>query len=67
MNYTNKEKNFDIALTVHRDELYNRTNETYFLSFVFDNILYMFRIGKLFIIRRQYYMQRLICIMLKIY
>ena len=45
--------------------LYNRTNELHFLSFnfVFDNILYLFRIGKLFIIRRQCYMQRLVCIM----
>ena len=33
------------------------------LSFIFDNILYMFRIGKLFIIRRQCYMQRLVCVM----
>ena len=43
--------------------LHNRTNEMHFLSFIFNNILYMFRIGKLFIIRRQCYMQRLVCIM----
>ena len=43
---------FDIVLTVHRDKLYHRTNEMHFLSFIFDNNLYMFRIDKLFIIRR---------------
>ena len=35
----------------------------HFLSFIFDNNLYVFRKGKLFIIRRQFYMQRLVCIM----
>ena len=35
---------FDIALTVHRDKLCNRTKV---MSFIFDNILYMFGIGKL--------------------
>ena len=35
----------------------------HFLSFVFDHILYMLRIAKLFIIRRQTYMQCLVCIM----
>ena len=39
------------------------SDEMHFLSFIFDNILYMFRIGKLFIIRKQSYMQRLVCIM----
>ena len=34
----------------------------HFLSFIFDNILYMFRIGKLFIIRRWAYMRRSVCI-----
>jgi hypothetical protein len=47
--------------------LYNRTNEMHFFSFIFDNNLYMFRIGKLFFIRRQFYMQRLVCIVLKMY
>ena len=32
--------------------LYNRTNDIHFLSFIFNNILYMFRIDRLFIIRR---------------
>ena len=54
---------FYIVLTVHCDKLYNRTNEMHLLSFVFDNNLYMFRIGKLFFISRQCYMQRLVCIM----
>ena len=57
---------FDIVLSVHHDKLHNRTNEMQFLSFICNNILYMFQIGKLFIIRRQSYMQRLVCIMLKI-
>ena len=35
----------------------------HFLSFIFDNITYMFQIGKLFIIRRQCYMQHLVRIM----
>ena len=52
------------VLTVHRYKLYNRTNEMHLLSFTFVNILYMFRIGKLFIISRQCYMQRLVRIML---
>ena len=56
-------KEFDIVLTVHRDKLYNRTKEMHVLSFIFDSIHYMFRIGKLFIIRRQCYMQRLVYIM----
>ena len=34
----------------------------HFLSFIFDNNLNVFRIGKLFIIRRQCYMQHLVCI-----
>ena len=38
----------------------------HFLSFIFDSILYVFRIGKLFIIRRHTYMQRLVCTMLNI-
>ena len=29
--------------------LYNRTNEMHYFSFIFDKILYMFRIGKLFV------------------
>ena len=33
----------------------------HFLSFIFDNNLYLFRTGKLFIISRQSYMQRLVC------
>ena len=53
-------------IDLQRDKLYNRTNEMHFLSFIFDNILYMFRIVKLFIIRRQCYVQLLIRIMLKI-
>ena len=40
---------------MHRDKLYNKTNEMHFLEFYSDNILYMFRIGKLFIFRRQLY------------
>jgi hypothetical protein len=32
--------------------LYNGTNEIHFLSFIFDNNLYMFQTGKLFIIMR---------------
>ena len=43
---------FNIVLTVHRDKLCNTTNEMHFLSFIFDSILCMFRIDKLFIIRR---------------
>jgi hypothetical protein len=35
----------------------------HFLSFSFDSILCMFGIGELFVIRRQRYMQRLVCIM----
>ena len=35
--------------------LYNKTNEMHFLEFYSDNIIYMFRIGKLFIFRRQFY------------
>jgi hypothetical protein len=38
--------NFDTVSTVHHDKLHNRTNEMHFLSVIFDNILYMFRIGK---------------------
>ena len=54
---------FDIALTAHHDKLYNRTKEMHFSCFIFDKIFYIFRIGKLFIIRRQCCMQRLVCIM----
>ena len=39
---------YDIVFTVHHDKLCNRTNEMHFFSFLFDNNLYMFRIGKLF-------------------
>ena len=46
---------FNIILTVHHDKLYKKTNEMHFLEFYSDNILYMFRIGKLFIFRRQFY------------
>ena len=46
---------FDIILTVHHDKLYNKTKEMHFLEFYSDNILYMFRIAKLFIFRRQFY------------
>ena len=35
----------------------------HFLNFIFDNILFMFRIGILFIIRWKSYMQRLVCVM----
>ena len=35
----------------------------HFMSFIFDNNLYMFQIGKLFIIRRLSYMQHLVCTM----
>ena len=52
---------FDIVLTVHCDKLYNRTNEMHFLSVIFDSILCMFRINKLFIIRRQSCVQHLVC------
>ena len=46
---------FFIVMTVHRDKLCDKTKEMYFLEFCFDNILYMFRIGKLFIFRTQFY------------
>ena len=39
---------FDIILTVHRDKLYNKSNEMHFLEFYSDNMFYMFRIGELF-------------------
>ena len=42
-------------LAVHHDELYNKTNEMHFREFYSDKILYVFRIGKLFIFRRQFY------------
>ena len=48
-------RTFDIILTVYHDKLYNETNEMHFLEFYSDNIFYMFRIGKLFISRRQFY------------
>ena len=41
----------DIVLTVYHDKLYNKTNEMHFIEFYSDNILYAFRIGKLFIFR----------------
>ena len=44
----------DIVLIVHHDKLYNKTNEMYFLESYSDNIFYMFRIGKLFIFRKQF-------------
>ena len=46
---------FNIILTVHRDKLNYKTNEMHFFKFYFVNILYMFRIGKLFIFRKQFY------------
>ena len=61
--FEQKSNKFDIVLTVHGDKLCTRTNEMHFLNFIFDNILYMFRIGKLFIIRKYSYIQRLVCIM----
>ena len=57
------QQKFYIVLTVHRDKLYNITNEMHFLRFIFDAVFYMFRIGKLFVIRRQCYVQLLVCIM----
>ena len=56
---------FDIVLTVHHDKLYNKTNEMHCLEFYSDNILHMFRIGKLFIFRRQFllYMKFVVRIM----
>ena len=45
---------FDIILKVHHTKLYNKT-EMNFLEFYSVNILYMFRIGKLFIFRRKFY------------
>ena len=38
-----------VALDIY-NILYNRTNEMHFLSFIFDNNLYLFRTGNLFII-----------------
>ena len=46
---------FGIMLTVHRDRWYNKTSEKPFLEFYSDYFLYMFRIAKLFIFRRQFY------------
>ena len=43
--------NYD-AQIIYNIVLYNRTNEMHFLSVIFDSNLYMFLIGKLFIIRR---------------
>jgi hypothetical protein len=46
---------FDIILTVQHDKLYNKSNEIHFLEFYSENILYIFQIGKLFFVRRQFY------------
>jgi hypothetical protein len=45
----------DTTVRQHICNLYNKTNEMYFIDFNSDNILYMFRIGKLFIFRRNFY------------
>ena len=44
-----------ITMAFHHDKLYDKSNEMHFLEFYSGNILYMFRIDKLYIFRRQFY------------